>query len=653
MRSSSGGGSSLSRSFSRESRPTFNMGGGSDVSRSFRRGGGESLSRSLGNTGQGASNRNSSALRSYRPNPSGSLGGISSSGGASRDRSSLGQSMRRMQSGRGSSGDNAAAGIRSQFSRPRPNSESAANQSALVESLRNSRRRGGSEARSGQLGGDSLTARSNRFDRFDGNRAGDNPGNANRSILSQQLGDSNGARISRRDQRGMNSFRRTPTNDQVRNFLNMNNRRGENSRRGNNLGLPDGNGENRLGRSGENVGDQNRRGGFNRLGEQNRDGTIARGDGERGQNWRERLNRNGDGTPGSDNLVRIGRERGNARDVDFNRRNGDFTRGDGNRNWGDGDGNGRRWRGGELGKGDHRDWSGGWRDGKRFDVAHKIRDHWRDRDWDHDHDVPFHGNWWKHHGHHGHHRHHHHHHWGHDWWDHWGWFASFHHRPYYWWNWCSAPVLRTWFTFDWATPYYWDYGPGEYIHCDNNVIYVNGQWFAPSPVYYEQTVQLAESTPPIAPAQAAQIEWLPLGVFAISRDGVVDNNLLVQLAVTKEGVISGTVLNQVTGVTFDIAGSVDKQTQRAAWTYVDEAGKKVAMETSVFNLTQPESTALLQNGPADMQVVELVRLEQPKAEADAAAGAAEAAVAKPQAVDALKGEAAAEPLPLPLPPQGE
>ena len=68
-------------------------------------------------------------------------------------------------------------------------------------------------------------------------------------------------------------------------------------------------------------------------------------------------------------------------------------------------------------------------------------------------------------------------------------------------------------------------------------------------------------------------------------------------------------------------GSVDKQTQRAAWTYVDETGKRIAMETSVFNLTQPESTALLQNGPEDMKVVELVRLEEPKAEADAAAGA--------------------------------
>ena len=181
------------------------------------------------------------------------------------------------------------------------------------------------------------------------------------------------------------------------------------------------------------------------------------------------------------------------------------------------------------------------------------------------------------------------------------------------------------------------------------MIYVNGQWFAPAPVYYEQTVQLAESAPVIAPAQAAQVEWMPLGVFAVSRDGVVDKNMMVQLAVTKDGVISGTALNQATGATFDIAGSVDKQTQRAAWTYVDETGKRIAMETSVFNLTQAESTALLQNGPEDMKVVELVRLEEPEADANAAAGADAATVAKPQAADAA-APAPAEPLPLPIPP---
>ena len=119
--------------------------------------------------------------------------------------------------------------------------------------------------------------------------------------------------------------------------------------------------------------------------------------------------------------------------------------------------------------------------------------------------------------------------------------ASWNNRPFFWWDWCSAPVLTTWCGFSWGTPYYWDYGPGEYINCYNDVIYVNGRWFEPAPLYYRQTVLLAQSAPDLTPEQALQAEWLPLGVFAVSRDGVVDNNTLVQLAVTKEGVIGGTV----------------------------------------------------------------------------------------------------------------
>jgi hypothetical protein len=206
------------------------------------------------------------------------------------------------------------------------------------------------------------------------------------------------------------------------------------------------------------------------------------------------------------------------------------------------------------------------------------------------------------------------------------------------------------------------------------VIYVNGQWFEPAPVYYDRTVTLAQSAPVISPEQVDQVEWLPLGVFAVSREGVVDNNLLVQLAVTKDGAIGGTVLNQATGTSFDISGTVDKTSQRAAWTYVDETGREIAMETSIYNLTQAESTAMLHNGPNDLQVVELVRLEEPNV--DPAAGGADgvgvappttdagapaaANVAKPQATEAelpapAVGTTPTPPLPesepLPFPPQ--
>jgi hypothetical protein len=266
------------------------------------------------------------------------------------------------------------------------------------------------------------------------------------------------------------------------------------------------------------------------------------------------------------------------------------------------------WRG-EDGKGrDHRDWSGRWKDGDRFVAADRIRKDWHkdwDRDRDHD-DFPFHSGWKKH-------RWHGHSHWNR--WDYWNHWAHFHRRPWFWWGWATAPYLTSWINFGWNTPYYWDYGPGEYIYCDDNVIYVNGRWFQPAPVYYEDTLVLAQKAPDWTPEQAQQVEWLPLGVFAVARDGVADKNLLMQLAVTKDGVIGGTATNQLTGASFPIEGSVDKNTQRAVWMYTNDKNARIMMETGVYNLTQPEATGLVHYGPDDIQVVELVRLEQPEGSA--------------------------------------
>jgi hypothetical protein len=109
------------------------------------------------------------------------------------------------------------------------------------------------------------------------------------------------------------------------------------------------------------------------------------------------------------------------------------------------------------------------------------------------------------------------------------------------------------------------------------------------------------------------MEWMPLGVFAVSRDGVPDKNVVVQLAVTQDGIIGGTVFNETTGASFAVEGTVDKETQRAVWTYTDATNARIVMETSVYNLTQPEATGLIHYGPDDIQVVQLVRLEQPDA----------------------------------------
>lgn len=361
-------------------------------------------------------------------------------------------------------------------------------------------------------------------------------------------------------QRGQQYQARRPSEDQVRDFLQM---------RG------DSRGESQRQRT-----DVARREQFNR----GDDGDRVRGDRD-GRNLSER-SREGD------------RNRDFDSDRDLNREGRrDFVNREGDRDY-------QRWRDSARGRGDdddHRDWSGRWREGDRFTSANRIRESWRDRDRD---DLPFHGRWWdddnRWHGAH---------------WNWWGHHAHRHNRPFYWWAWATAPRLTSWVTFGWNRPYYWDYGPGEYIYYDDGIVYVNGRWYAPGPVFYDRTVRIVEQAPNLTPDEAAELEWLPLGVFAIARDGARQSDVTVQLAVTKDGIIGGTAYDQRTGTAYPIEGSVEKQTQRAVWSYTNDRNRRIVMETSIYNLTQPESTGLVHYGPNDMQVMEIVRLEQPDANA--------------------------------------
>jgi hypothetical protein len=56
---------------------------------------------------------------------------------------------------------------------------------------------------------------------------------------------------------------------------------------------------------------------------------------------------------------------------------------------------------------------------------------------------------------------------------------------------------------------------------------------------------------------------------------------------------------------------VDQATQRAAWALADAPGDALVVETSLYNLTEPECTALAHLGPVTTEVWRLVRLEQP------------------------------------------
>ena len=77
----------------------------------------------------------------------------------------------------------------------------------------------------------------------------------------------------------------------------------------------------------------------------------------------------------------------------------------------------------------------------------------------------------------------------------------------------------------------------------------------------------------------------------MSRPDQAQANELVQLAVSKDGILSGTLLDQQTGRARPLQGMVDEATQKAAWMFADSPTDTLVVETSLYNLTEPQCTA--------------------------------------------------------------
>jgi hypothetical protein len=92
---------------------------------------------------------------------------------------------------------------------------------------------------------------------------------------------------------------------------------------------------------------------------------------------------------------------------------------------------------------------------------------------------------------------------------------------------------------------------------------------------------------------------------------VPDTNMIIQLALSKEGVIKGTFYNTATDTVRPVKGRVDKKSQRAAWAFADGKNPDVIMETGLHNLTQDQTEALLHFGDNKTQQWLMVRLNQP------------------------------------------
>ena len=200
-----------------------------------------------------------------------------------------------------------------------------------------------------------------------------------------------------------------------------------------------------------------------------------------------------------------------------------------------------------------------------------------------------------------------------------GWHYAYHYRRYNWTYWWTVPTYAScvsWFTWSapataWANPIYYDYGPGGNVVYQNQNVYINGNQVATADEFAQSAALLATVDAPGDEEQAEAAEWMPLGTFAVttSEDDLEPTRIL-QLAVSKEGIISGTLFNTVSDQADVVQGQVDKETQRVAFRI--SASEEIVVETGLYNLTQEEAPALVHFGGGKAENWLLVRLEQPE-----------------------------------------
>jgi hypothetical protein len=193
------------------------------------------------------------------------------------------------------------------------------------------------------------------------------------------------------------------------------------------------------------------------------------------------------------------------------------------------------------------------------------------------------------------------------WSDHPNWAAWRINRPYRWATWAA---LTGWFGRG-AGYSETTYAYGDNIYYSNDQVYYGDQPVATAEQYADQAAALAASAPQELNPQTS--DWMPLGVFAVTQDreatGVAPT-LFMQLAVNKDGVISGTFKNEATGDVQTLEGMIDKKSQRVAWCV--EGKSWPIIETGLSNLTQDTAPVLVHFDDGQTQQWLLVRLPDPK-----------------------------------------
>ena len=167
------------------------------------------------------------------------------------------------------------------------------------------------------------------------------------------------------------------------------------------------------------------------------------------------------------------------------------------------------------------------------------------------------------------------------------------------------------------------YNYGTTVCYQNDGVYVQGERVGSAEEYAQQASTLAGQGAAATPAEDDQ--WRPLGVYALARAQETTPSTFMSLAIDKDGLLRGTYYDAVSDTTTNMAGKVDKKTQKAAWTIGDK--KTPVYEAGLSNLTKQQTTILVHRDGGKVEQMLLVRV-------DDKAGGGAAAAKKPPAADA-------------------
>jgi uncharacterized protein (TIGR03000 family) len=180
-----------------------------------------------------------------------------------------------------------------------------------------------------------------------------------------------------------------------------------------------------------------------------------------------------------------------------------------------------------------------------------------------------------------------------------GWKAHHHWRRPHW------SHLAGWLGWGAVAPIPYDYGT-NIVYWGDDVCDEDDTVIASAGDYYQQALDLAERDAP----DGANVEWEPLGVFALVQGAQTEPSAVFQLAISKQGALRGNYINILTDTSLPVHGNADRKSQRSAWTVGNN--KKTVYETGMVNLTKDEAPLLIHFGKERTQQWLLVRLHEPE-----------------------------------------